>query len=297
MKSWKEIREKAQRSGQFTVSVAGAEDEMALGAVARAIQEGVCEALLFGDEKKVEIALDKLQVERKGLEVIDCATNDETARAAVLSVREGKSGALMKGRMPSRTLLKTALDKEQGLRSGALLSHVMATEADGRFFLVTDAGMNLYPDVRKKAAIIENAVRMAGRLGIEMPQVAPLCAGEAVNPDVQASADAAALAGMCTAHQIKDCIIDGPLALDTALSAEAARRRNISGAVAGNADILLVHDIDVGNIFAKALILFCKAQVGGVIAGATAPIILLSRADDDEAKYNSICLAKAMITN
>ncbi|MDD2716840.1 MAG: bifunctional enoyl-CoA hydratase/phosphate acetyltransferase [Candidatus Wallbacteria bacterium] len=293
--TWKEIIDKARSSGKIGVAVACADDSVVLSALKKAKDEGLIEGLLVGNRQKIEAELKTLSIPLTDFEIIEAKNDSEAAAVSVNLVRQNRAKALMKGMISTSTLLKAVLDKEQGLRSGGLLSHILAAEIRMRMFFVTDGGMNLYPDLAQKVKIIENAVDIACRLGIPCPKVAPLCAVETVNPDMRATLDAAQLAKMAERGQIKRCIIDGPLALDNAVSMEAAKHKKISGPVAGLADILLVPQIDAGNILGKSLIYFAHAAVGGIIAGAAAPVILLSRADDDATKFNSICLAKAVM--
>jgi phosphate butyryltransferase len=199
----------------------------------------------------------------------------------------------MKGNVPTAVLLKAVLNKEFGLRTGHVLSHVAAFEIPdyNRLIFVTDAAMNIAPDLNQKVQIVKNAVNVARSLGIECPKVAPLAAVEVVNPDMQATLDAAVLTQMNARGQIQNCQIDGPLALDNAVSAFAAEHKGIVSEVAGQADILLVPTIEVGNVLYKSLIYFAKAKVGAVIAGAKAPIVLTSRADSAESKLYSLAVA------
>ncbi|MDD5092048.1 MAG: bifunctional enoyl-CoA hydratase/phosphate acetyltransferase [Candidatus Wallbacteria bacterium] len=287
---WKDIRDRAAGIGGFTVAVARADDEVVLKALSAAKKQGIADALLVGDRGKIESEIERQKISEK-FTIIDSAGDEETAAVSVELVRNGRAQALMKGMIPTSTLLKAVLDKEKGLRSGKLLSHILVAELHGRLMLVTDGGMNLYPDLEQKVGILENAVAVARKLGIDLPKVSPLCAVEVCNPDMPATRDAAILSKMAERGQIKNCLIDGPLALDNAVSAEAAKHKKITSPVAGSADILLVPEIESGNILGKSLIYFARAEVGGLIAGATAPIILLSRADDDATKLNSICLA------
>jgi phosphate butyryltransferase len=292
MKSWEDIRNKAKELSKQTISVARAEDSVVLTAIKKAKELGLIDATLVGDENKIKELLKELNMNFNDYKIINVASDKEAAMVAVKEVHDGKADSLMKGLIKTSILLKAVLDKENGLRSGKLLSHILVTEARGKLYFVTDGGMNMYPDVSQKAAIIENAVGFATKMGIKNPLVSPLCAVETVNPDMRATLDATILSKMNDRGQIKNCTIDGPLALDNSVSVEAAKHKKIVSPVAGNADILLVPDIETGNIFGKCLIYFAKAKVGGIIAGASAPIILLSRADDEETKLNSICLAK-----
>jgi phosphate butyryltransferase len=204
----------------------------------------------------------------------------------------------MKGNIPTSVLLKAVLNKEFGLRTGNVLSHVAVFEVPDfdRFTIVTDAGMNISPDLEQKAQIVKNAAILARAIGIEYPKVAPIAAVEVVNPVMQATVDAAALSMMNKRGQITGCIVDGPLALDNAVSTLAAEHKGIHSEVAGRADILLVPTIEVGNVLYKSLIYFAKAKVGAVIAGAKAPIVLTSRADSAESKLYSLALAICSVT-
>lgn len=204
----------------------------------------------------------------------------------------------MKGFIPTSEILKFVLDKEKGIRSNNLLSHVMVYSVDtyNKFIFLTDGGMVPYPDVYQKVQIINNAVKVAKAFGINPIHVAPLCAVEVVNPDMQSTVDAAILSKMNQRGQIKDCIIDGPLALDNAVSKEAAKHKGIVSPVAGQADILLAPNIEAGNILGKSLTYFAKAKSAGVIMGAKCPIVLVSRADTYETKLYSIALG-SLIAN
>ena len=182
--------------------------------------------------------------------------------------------------------MKAVLNKEWGLRKGSVLSHVAAFEVPNydRLIFVTDAAMNIAPDVTQKAAIIQNTVEVARAIGIDLPKVAPIAAVEVVNPAMQATIDAAMLTQMNRRGQIKNCVVDGPLALDNAVSQIAAEHKGIVSDVAGKADILLVPTIEAGNVLYKSLVYFADAKVGAMIAGAKAPIVLTSRADSAETK-------------
>ena len=185
------------------------------------------------------------------------------------------------------------LNKEVGLRTGNLMSHVAVFEIEGidRLILLTDAAFNTYPDLKQKVQIINNSVMVAKSCGIENIKVAPVCAVEVVNPDMPATVDAALLSKMSDRGQIKGCIVDGPLALDNALSEEAAHHKGITGPVAGRADILLLPNIDVANVMYKTLTYTSNTKNGGILVGASAPVILTSRTDSFETKVNSIVLA------
>lgn len=229
------------------------------------------------------------------IEVIAAQSSAEAAELSVKAVRNGEADVLMKGNIPTANILKAVLNKEWGLRKGSVLSHVATFEVPNynRLIFVTDAAMNIAPDVTQKAAIIQNTVEVALAIGIDLPKVAPIAAVEVVNPAMQATIDAAMLTQMNRRGQIKNCVVDGPLALDNAVSQIAAEHKGIVSDVAGKADILLVPTIEAGNVLYKSLVYFADAKVGAMIAGAKAPIVLTSRADSAETKVYSLALAVA----
>jgi phosphate butyryltransferase len=203
---------------------------------------------------------------------------------------------LMKGMVSTSLFLRGVLNKEWGLRKRPLLSHVALYETPSpeRLVLFTDVAMNIAPDLSQKVQILENAVDLAHRLGVERPRVAAIAAVETVSSDMPATIDAAILAKMADRGQIKGCVVDGPLALDNALSIEAARHKGITSPVAGAADILLLPDIEAGNVLYKLMGLLGRCPLAAILVGASAPVVLTSRADSDGTKFNSIALAAAV---
>lgn len=287
-----------QAAGQpkKTVAVAVAEDHEVIEAVAKAIKLQLAQFRLYGNQEKIMGMLQEHGLQTsEHVEVIAAMSNAEAAELSVKSVRNGEADVLMKGNIPTANILKAVLNKEWGLRKGSVLSHVAAFEVSNydRLIFVTDAAMNIAPDVTQKAAIIQNTVEVARAIGIDLPKVAPIAAVEVVNPAMQATIDAAMLTQMNRRGQIKDCIVDGPLALDNAVSQIAAEHKGIVSDVAGKADILLVPTIEAGNVLYKSLVYFADAKVGAMIAGAKAPIVLTSRADSAETKVYSLALAVA----
>ncbi|GAB6412945.1 phosphate butyryltransferase [Bacillus luti] len=287
-----------QAAGQpkKTVAVAVAEDHEVIEAVAKAITLQLAQFRLYGNQEKIMGMLQEHGLQTsEHIEVIAAKSNAEAAELSVKAVRNGEADVLMKGNIPTANILKAVLNKEWGLRKGSVLSHVAAFEVPNynRLIFVTDAAMNIAPDVTQKAAIIQNTVEVARAIGIELPKVAPIAAVEVVNPAMQATIDAAMLTQMNRRGQIKDCIVDGPLALDNAVSQIAAEHKGIVSDVAGKADILLVPTIEAGNVLYKSLVYFADAKVGAMIAGAKAPIVLTSRADSAETKVYSLALAVA----
>ena len=279
-----------------TVAVAVAEDHEVIEAVAKAIKLQLAQFRLYGNQEKIMGMLQEHGLQTsEHVEVIAAMSSAEAAELSVKAVRNGEADVLMKGNIPTANILKAVLNKEWGLRKGSVLSHVAAFEVPNydRLIFVTDAAMNIAPDVTQKAAIIQNTVEVARAIGIDLPKVAPIAAVEVVNPAMQATIDAAMLTQMNRRGQIKDCVVDGPLALDNAVSQIAAEHKGIVSDVAGKADILLVPTIEAGNVLYKSLVYFADAKVGAMIAGAKAPIVLTSRADSAETKVYSLALAVA----
>ncbi|AMW33600.1 bifunctional enoyl-CoA hydratase/phosphate acetyltransferase [Fervidobacterium islandicum] len=286
-----EIIEMAKGKGKV-IAIAGAEDKEAVKAVIEAKELGVS-AILFGKREVIEENLRELGAD---FPIIDCRTEEEASKAAVKSVVEGRAHIVMKGLVKTSTLLKAVLDKEQGLRTERLLSHVAVVEVPGvnRLIFVTDGGMVIKPTLEQKVQIIENVVAVARKLGYEMPRVALIAAVETVNPDMPETLEAAIIAKMNERGQIKNCKIDGPLGIDNALSVYAAEVKGVKGDVAGHADILVVPDIHSGNFLGKSAVYFANGKIAGIIAGAKAPVIVISRADTSESKFASIALAIAL---
>ncbi|MBM7660913.1 phosphate butyryltransferase [Bacillus mesophilus] len=276
------------------VAVAAAEDEEVIEAIALAVERNLASFQLYGNEQEIRALLAQRDLDRhESIKVFQANTKERAAELAVKAVSSLDADVLMKGNIATSIILKAVLNKDFGLRTGNVLSHVAVFEIPDvdRFTIVTDAGININPDLQEKVQIINNAVKVAKAIGINLPKVAPLAAVEVVNPVMQATLDGAILSQMQARGQIKDCIVDGPLALDNAVSLDAAQHKGITSDVAGKADILLVPTIEVGNVLYKSLIYFAKAKVGAVIAGAKAPIVLTSRADSAESKLYSLALA------
>lgn len=276
-----------------TLAVAVAQDAEVLLAVEAARRLGIAKAILVGDETLIrQIAAEK------GIDPANYVIAHEedkvlACKRAVSLVRCGEADVVMKGIIDTSVILKAVLDKENGLRDSPVLSHVAAFEVPGfdRLLYVTDAAMNIAPDLNAKREILRNAVKVAHALGNPEPIAACLCAVEKVNPKMPATLDAAALVEAAQTGELTGCKVIGPLALDNAISPEAAKHKGISDPLAGHADILLVPAIEVGNVFYKSLVFMARARNAGVIVGAKAPIVLTSRADSDDAKLNSIALA------
>ena len=291
--SMEAIRTAGKKQGRSKLSVAVAQDAEVLLAVDAAYKMGIASAVLVGDEAQIRDVAANLNICLDCYEIVHEADKTEACRKAVKLVRDGEADVVMKGIVDTSVILKAVLDKEIGLRQSPVLSHVAVFEVPGydRLFYLTDAAMNIAPDAETKKHILRNAVQVAHALGNEHPIAACLCAVEKVNPKMQATLDAAALVEANRTGEITGCTVVGPLALDNAISVEAAHHKGITDPHAGHADILLVPAIEVGNVFYKSMVFMARAKNAGVIVGAKAPVVLTSRADSDETKLNSIALA------
>lgn len=296
MRSFNDVIKYAKERGPKIISVACSQDKEVLIAVDMAKEEGIANAILVGDIEKTKEIAKELNIDLDGYELIDEKDLAQASLKAVSLVSEGKADMVMKGLVDTSIILKAVLNKEVGLRTGNILSHVAVFDVKGydRLFFITDAAMNLSPDLQGKKQIIENACVVAHALDIEEPKVAAICAKEKVNPKMQDTIDAKDLEEMCANGDIKGCVVGGPFALDNAVSEEAAKHKGMSHPIAGKADILLAPDIEAGNILYKSLVFFSETKNAGVIVGAKAPIILTSRADSEETKLNSIALGVLM---
>jgi phosphate butyryltransferase len=294
--SIQDVHALARQGTPRTIAVACPHDDDVLLSLDRAAAAGLVRPLLVGRRALIESLCEKLQLAAFRPEIVECSDDAGAVELAVRKVRSGEAQMLMKGLVSTGTFLKGVLNKEFGLRQRPLLSHVALYQAPdpARLVLFTDVAMNIAPDLAQKAQILENAVGLAHRLGVERPRVAVIAAVETVNPEMPATVDAASLAKMADRGQIKGCIVDGPLALDNALSAEAARHKGIASPVAGVADVLLLPDIEAGNVLYKILGLLKAWPLAAIVVGASAPVVLTSRADSDETKFNSIALAAAI---
>jgi len=275
--------------------LATAQDQQSLSAVVRAWKDNIIEPILIGDKESIQNICTTNNYDISGLRIIHEPGIEMAVEMAVKMVNNNEGDILMKGKVGSSTLLKCILNKEWGLRTGNLLSHFALFEVETyhKVIAVTDVAMNIAPNLRDKIAIINNSVNCLIRLGYTMPKVAVLGAVEMVNENMEATLDAALLSKMNQRDQIKNCIIDGPLAFDNAVSLESARHKGIRSEIAGDTDLLLMPDIEVGNVLYKSLVFFAKAKVASVILGARVPIVLTSRSDSEQAKYDSILLAAA----
>ncbi|MGL5416069.1 MAG: phosphate butyryltransferase [Clostridium sp.] len=292
-KNFDELLSKVKSVKLKKVSVAVAQDEPVLEAIKSAKEQGIADAILVGDKVKIKEIAEKIDMDLTNYEIIHEPNVNKAALFAVQLVSSGRADMVMKGLVDTATFLRSVLNKEVGLRTGKLMSHVAVFEVEGidRLLYITDAAFNTYPELKDKKQIIENSVLVAHACGLPMPKVAAVCAVEVVNPNMPATIDASLLSKMNERGQIKGCIVDGPLALDNALSVEAAHHKGITGPVAGKADIIMLPNIETANVMYKCLTYTAKSRNGGLLVGTSAPVILTSRADSFETKVNSIALA------
>ena len=296
IKSFTQLLEQAKQGPRRRVAVAAAEDTEVIAALYAAQSAGIAEAILVGDAEKIRSLAAEAHIVLDNMEIMDVPDKVLAAKAAVSLVRDGRAQMLMKGLIGTADILRAVLDKEQGLRSGRALSHVAIIEVPTyhKLLFMSDGGQNIAPDLLQKAEILQNAVDIARALGVDRPKVAALAAVEVVNPKMQATVDAYELQLMAERGELTNCLVHGPLALDGALSAEAALHKGIKSQVSGDVDVLLVPNIEVGNVLYKTLVYLSRARVAGLIAGATAPIVLTSRSDSPESKLLSIACASVV---
>jgi phosphate acetyltransferase len=281
----------------FPVAVCWPCSAVSLSGAMEAAEAGMIRPLLVGPEPELSAIAASLGLDLGSYEVISADTEEEAAEKSVEICRSGRASALMKGSLHTDLLMRAALQKEGGLRTSRRFSHVFVLEAPlyKRALFITDAAINIYPTLEEKVDIVQNAIDLAHVLGVALPRVAILSAVETVSPKIVSTIDAAALCKMADRGQIAGAILDGPLAFDTAVNAEAARVKNLKSPVAGEADILLVPDLESGNMLAKQLEYLGGARLAGIVLGAKVPIILTSRADSSESRVASCAIAAALI--
>jgi phosphate butyryltransferase len=279
-----------------TIAVVSAEDYHVLEALKLAVNKNIAIPILIGDSIKIRKISEEISFDISDFELIDIQDNAEAATFGVNLVKTSKANVLMKGLLSTGTLMKAVLHNHSGLLKHSLLSHVSVNQIPGysKLLVVSDAAMNIKPTVNEKIEIIRNAVSVCNKLGIINPKVALVCPIEYVNKKIESTVDAGIITEKWKIGEIEGCIIDGPLALDNAINSDAAILKGIHSNVAGNADVLITHDLDSGNILYKSLNFLAKGNSAAIIAGASAPIILTSRSDSAINKLYSIALACIM---
>jgi len=279
------------------IAVAAAADKEVLIAIDATIRRGIAEVILVGDRKKILAISEENNLLTSECEIVDQPDHEACAKTAVELVRNKEAQVLMKGNLHTALLMHAILNKETGIRESELLNSVCAIESPAfhRLIFLSDPGIVPYPDMKQKVAIINNTVKIVRSLGIENPKVAAICAVENVNPVMPPTMEAAALAMMSQRGQIKHCEVDGPLALDNAISMDVAKTKGVtsSSSVVGRADILLVPNIEAGNVILKSVRFLGGCKTAGLLAGASVPVVMTSRADTAEGKLNSIGMALA----
>lgn len=290
-----DLYEIAKKNRKKRLVVAVAQDEHSLEAVCAVVKMGLVDATLVGSSAKIKAIAEKLKLDLAGFNIMNEENDAAAVKLAVKLVHDKEGDILMKGNVPTAVLLRGVLDKECGLRKSDVLSHFALFQVPTYHKLIglTDGAMVIAPDLKTKIAIINNAVEYMNRLGYVKPKVAILGAVETVNESMPATMEAAIISKMNQRGQIKNCIIDGPLAYDNAVSIESATHKGIVSDVAGDADLLVVPDIEAGNILYKAYGFSANAVLAANVLGAAAPIVLTSRSDTEEAKQASIVMAAA----
>ncbi|MDO4542995.1 MAG: phosphate acyltransferase [Clostridia bacterium] len=283
-----QILQRARQERSRTLAVAAAQDIYVLTAVNLAAKDGLCIPILTG--KRDEIL--RLMPEARRYEIIDCDSDEASARTAVSLVKNGRADCLMKGLLPTGTLIKAVLNKEEGIRTDRLLSHVMVYEAKSypKLIFNTDGGINVAPNFEQKVQILKNAALMLKALGYESMIAACVCGAETVSEKISATVDADKLSKMEGEFSEYNMKILGPVGLDLAISTEACRHKRYEKEGAGRADILLFPNYEAGNCMGKTLTYFAGAKSAGIVMGAKVPIVLVSRADTAETKMASIAL-------
>ncbi len=296
LKSWQEIVARAQeisRGRLRRVAVAAAEDGAVLQAVVEARAQGIADAILIGDSGRIQGLAEELKLDLGGLQMEPAADAGQAAARATDLAAAQEADVIMKGFLPTSTLLKAVLAKDKGLRRSEVISHcaVLSLSSYPRLLNITDGGMVVSPDLNQKIEIIKNAITVSHALGIKTPLIALLAATDVVNPNMPRALEDAIIAKMADRGQIKGAIIDGPLTIDAAALPEVADLYGIDSPVSGRADVMVVNSIEEGNIISKSLILFGEAVFCGVIVGAAVPISLVSRSDPPRNKLASVAIA------
>jgi phosphate butyryltransferase len=297
MKKLEDLKNVINKNQKSKLIVVAAEEENVLEAVYEAFKDDLIEPILVGNKELIDEYIRKNNFKFEGVDIIPANSFEEAAEISVKMINEGRGDFLIKGLVDTSILLKAVLNKEWGLRTGKQLSHVMLYEIPTyhKLIMLTDGGMVTYPDVDTKIALIKNAYEGAKKLGYKEFKVACLAAKEKLNPKMQATVDGAEIKARQEKGEFEaGIIVEGPIALDLAVSKEAAKIKKFNSPVAGDADLLLVHNIEMGNGIGKSITYFGNGIGAGVVMGAKVPIVLVSRSDDFDAKYYSILFGSAI---
>lgn len=290
IKRIRDIEQYLDREHPKVIGVAAAEDQDIMELVKEMEKRSMARFILVGNSERISELIEKNNISKNTVKILHAPDHGEAAKTVVRLAKSGQCHLIMKGNLHTALFLKAVLDKEQGLNAGKLLSQITVYDKPGEdgIQLMTDCAMAIAPSLEDKKAIIENAVELMRCLGYECPKVALLSALEVINPRIPDTLDAAVLSKMCERGQITNCIVDGPLALDNAVSEDAARHKNIKSPVAGRADILVFPNLQTANCVFKSLVFFAKMDTAAVIMGTKVPVVMTSRTDTVANKMLSI---------
>lgn len=290
-KTYEDMVNKAKNKN-LKLSVAAAQDSEVISAIKKAYDLKIAEPILFGDENKIKEIMKEQEI-KDDFKIVNCLDDKEASLKAVESVRVGESDILMKGILNSSDFLRPALDSNKGIKAGKLISHLGAFEIKGeeKIIFMADGGVNVQPNLEEKREILLNSMNALGNMGMDDLKVAILAANEKVSDKIPATKDARELVEMREEGIIPKGIIEGPIALDVAISKEAAEHKNIKSKVSGEVDLFIVPNIESGNIFGKSLIYYGQAKMAGIILGFNNPVVMTSRSETAENKLNSIAMA------
>jgi phosphate butyryltransferase len=297
LKSFKDLEKiVSSKSTKMKVVVAAAHDLHTLQGINEAYEKGMIEPILVGDVAKIKEIIKNENFAINNAEIISTSSDEESAKTSARLIVEGKGNVIMKGKLQTADLLREIVNKENNLRVGEVMSHVGLFQVSSyhKLFVITDGGMLPLPSLEQKKGLIDNAVNVLRSLGVDKPKVACLAAAEVVNAKIPVSVDAGELKKQYEAGEIKNCIVEGPISMDLSLDKEAVEVKGYESPVAADADVLLAPDMTSGNLFAKAFMLAGDAMMAGLIVGAKAPIVLVSRGASAEEKYWSLVFAAAV---
>jgi len=294
MKNFHELIQLAKTKGQKRCVVVKAEDDAVLEGIRLAMEQKLITPVLIGDQKAIIAAAGKVGLSLQAIDIHDIADEKEAIKKGIEIIKV-QGDFLMKGLLSTSVFLKGVLDKEFGLRTGKILSHIAVLEVPTyhKLLFMSDGGMNPKLDLNVRLDIIRNAIGIMKALGIEKPRIALVAASETVNPDMPETVDAAAIVEMSRKGEIPGAIIEGPFGFDVAVSKQAAQHKKLQSELAGDVDFIAMPSIGAANVWAKGLVYLAHAKIAGIVAGAAKPIIMLSRADEAETKLNSIALGIA----
>ncbi|MCE5258853.1 MAG: bifunctional enoyl-CoA hydratase/phosphate acetyltransferase [Chloroflexi bacterium] len=298
IRSFEQLKYEAAWLGPKRLAIAAAANTETLAAAAEAQALGIASCILVDQEEQLKRLAESSSIDLSPMLIVNQADHALAARTVMQMARSGEAEVVMKGSLDTALFMQAAIDKEAGLRAGRLLTHVAVYEIPqfSRLLLISDGGVVVAPDLLQKMEIVQNAIDVAIKLGIEQPRAAVLAAAELVNPKIPSTLDAANLAKMAERGQIRGGVVDGPLALDNAISLQSAEIKGIHSSVAGQADILIVPDIEAGNLLGKAITYFAHGEMAGVVTGGYAPMVVTSRADSHTSKLVSIALAVLLVS-